>query len=190
MSNQAADQAADDPATPSVRVRTLSPDEATRAIPRLAALLVDAVASGASVNFMAGFSQTEAEAFWHGQMDGIRAGQRLLLVAETDGAIMGTVIVRFASQPNQQHRADVNKMLVDSRQRRRGIGRRLLDGAEAAAHAAGRTLLVLDTETGSSGHRLYAATGWVEVGTIPGYALSPDGHASGATIFYKTIGTL
>ena len=169
-------------------LRRLAPDEAERAIPALAALLVDAVASGASVNFMAGFEQAEAESFWRGQMAAIASGQRILLVAERGEDVVGTVIVSFAPQPNQPHRADVNKMLVHSRYRRRGLGRRLLEAAEAAAREAGRTLLVLDTETGSSGHRLYAAAGWVEVGTIPGYAYSTDGHLSGATIFYKTIG--
>lgn len=169
-------------------LRALPPREAESALPALAAILVDAVASGASVNFLAGFSRAEAEGFWRGQLPLIDEGKRILIVAERGGAIVGTVVVTFAPQPNQPHRADIGKMLVHSSARRRGIGRALLEAAEQAALESGRTLLVLDTETGSDGHHLYAACGWTEVGTIPGYALTPDGRPSGATIFYKRIG--
>jgi GNAT superfamily N-acetyltransferase len=180
-----AETAADDAA---FALRSLSASEAERALPALGAVLVDAVAGGASVNFMAGFTQEAAETFWRGQLAGIAAGQRILLVAEQAGAILGTLVVSFAPQPNQPHRADIGKMLVHSSARRRGLGRALLQAGEKAALDSGRTLLVLDTETGSAGHRLYAACGWTEVGTIPGYALSTDGEPSGATIFYKMLG--
>jgi len=178
----------DAPEPAPLRTRALSEAEAEAALDGLAAILVDAVAGGASVNFLAGFGLDEAAAFWRSQLPGIAAGQRVLIVAEAAGAIVGTVVVTFAPQPNQPHRADIGKMLVHSRARRRGIGRALLAAAESAALTAGRTLLVLDTETDSAGHRLYAACGWTEVGTIPGYALTTDGRPSGATIFYKRIG--
>ena len=138
---------------------------------------------------MHGFSQEDGERFWRGQLPAMVAGQRVLIVAEDEAArIVGSVIVTFAPQPNQPHRADIGKMLVHSSVRRRGLGRRLLSAAEVAARESGRTLLVLDTETDGAGHALYAACGWTEVGTIPGYALTPDGQPSGATIFYKVIG--
>ncbi|MBN9000375.1 MAG: GNAT family N-acetyltransferase [Rhizobiales bacterium] len=181
-----ADARARDDAPP--RFERLTPAEAEAAVPALGAVLVDAVAHGASVNFMAGFRQDEAEAFWRGQLPLVAEGRRILIVARHGGRIVGTVVVTFAPQPNQPHRADVGKMLVHSSMRRRGIGRALLAAAEAAALASGRSLLVLDTETDSDGHRLYAACGWTEVGTIPGYALTTDGRPSGATIFYKEIG--
>ncbi|MCX5496465.1 GNAT family N-acetyltransferase [Kaistia dalseonensis] len=171
-----------------VTLRRLDAAEAEAALPALGAILVDAVANGASVNFLAGFAQAEGEAFWRGQLPLIAEGKRILIVATRDGAIAGTVVITFAPQPNQPHRADVGKMLVHSAARRQGIGRALLEAAETAALDAGKTLLVLDTETDSAGHRLYAACGWTEVGTIPGYALSTDGRPKGATIFYKMIG--
>lgn len=173
---------------PDATLRSLSHAEAEAALDGLAAVLVDAVEHGASVNFLAGFRHDEAVAFWRGQLPAIAEGKRALIVAEADGRLVGTVVVTHAHQPNQPHRADVGKMLVHSSMRRRGLGRRLLAAAEEEALASGRTLLVLDTETDSAGHRLYAACGWIEVGTIPGYALSTTGEPSGATIFYKRIG--
>lgn len=47
---------------------------------------------------------------------------------------------------------------------------------EAAARESDRTLLVLDTVTGSTADRLYTRLGWQRVGEIPGYALMPDGE--------------
>ena len=52
---------------------------------------------------------------------------------------------------NQPHRADVSKMLVHRRARKRGLGAALMQAAEAFARDAGRTLLVLDTA--SAGRR-------------------------------------
>lgn len=155
----------------------------------LAELLVDAVAGGASVNFLAGFDHADAAAWWRrAALPGLVAGERLLLVAERGGRLVGTVQVAFAGQPNQPHRADITKMLVHSAARRAGLGARLLAAAEAEALAHGRTLLTLDTESGSDGDRLYRRAGWTAIGAIPGYALTTDGRPAAATFFYKRLG--
>lgn len=170
-------------------LRCLGAAEAEDLLAGLADLLVDAVASGASVNFLRGLTREEAAAWWRrAALPGLASGERVLIVAEREGSLVGTVQVAFATQPNQPHRADVAKMIVRGTERRRGLGGRLLARAEAVALAAGRTLLTLDTESGSAGERLYRAAGWVPAGTIPGYALTPDGIPAAATFFYKAIG--
>jgi hypothetical protein len=63
----------------------------------------------------------------------------------------------------------------------------LMRAAEAAARAAGRTLLVLDTATGGDAERLYARLGWQRCGVIPGYALLPHGGLCGTTLFYREL---
>ena len=55
------------------------------------------------------------------------------------------------------------------------------------ARDCGKTLLVLDTNTGSDAERLYARMGWVRVGTIPGYSVQPRGGLRATTLFYKTL---
>lgn len=171
-----------------IAIRALDAAEAAGRVPALAGLLVDAVAHGASVNFMAGFADAEAGAFWRAQLPEIATGGRRLLVAEDAGRLAGCVVLTFAPQPNAPHRGEVTKMLVHSAQRRRGIGRALLGAAEAAARAAGRTLLLLDTEAGSAGEALYRACGWCWVGAIPGHALRPDGTPAATSVFYKLVG--
>lgn len=166
----------------------LAAEEAEAALDGLAEVLVDAVASGASVNFLAGYGYDEARVFWRRQIEGVREGGRVLIVARDGGRIVGTAVVAFATQPNQPHRADVGKMLVHSSMRRRGLGSRLLAAAEEAVVASGRWLAVLDTETGSAGEALYRSSGWTAVGAIPDFSLTPGGETfSPATIFYKRL---
>ena len=180
-----------DPATPPVTIRMLGAAAAAGARDALAALLVDAVAHGASVNFMAGFTDAAARAFWDDQFPAIAAGGRLLLAAEAGPELVGCVVLTLAPQPNAPHRAEIGKMLVHSAWRRRGIGRRLLGAAEEAARAAGRSLLLLDTEAGSAGETLYRRCGWSAIGSVPDHAFTPDGRLAATTMFYKNLtGTL
>jgi len=171
-----------------IAIETLTAAEAGAAIPDLAAVLIDCVARGASVSFMRALSRDRAEAFWRDVAEGVAAGERILIVARLDGRIIGTTQVVAAGPENQPHRADLAKMLVHGDARRRGVGARLLAAAEAAARAAGKTLLVLDTVTGGDGERLYARMGWTRVGVIPNYALMPDGAPCDTTVFYKALG--
>lgn len=162
--------------------------QAREAVPALAAVLLDCVDGGASVSFMAPLSAEKALAFWQGVADGVGRGERVLLVAqEAGGEIVGTVQLVLAQPDNQPHRADVAKMLVHRKARRRGIAQRLMAAVETAAREAGKTVLVLDTVTGGDAERLYERAGWQRVGVVPNYALMPDGALCGTTFFHKQL---
>jgi GNAT superfamily N-acetyltransferase len=152
----------------------------------LAALLVDAIDSGAGVSFMAGLTLDEADAWWRRTLAS-SPERALFLVARDAGDIVGTVQLQPAWAPNQPHRADVAKLLVHRRARRRGIGRLLMAALEQAARDAGFTLLLLDTCKGYEAERLYASTGWVRVGEVPRFALNPDGSWCDTVFFYKLL---
>jgi GNAT superfamily N-acetyltransferase len=156
-------------------------------IAQLADVLVDCIAGGAGVSFLHPLAPDRARTFWRGATVGVATGERALLVAEDESGIVGTVQLVLAQPENQPHRADVTKMLVHRRARRRGLGAALMLAAEETARACGKTLLVLDTVTGSDAERLYTRMGWVRLGEIPGYALLPDGVPWGATVFYKAL---
>ena len=155
----------------------------------LAEILIACVNGGASVSFMAPLAPDKADAFWHSVADSVEMGERLLVVAKDRhrGRVVGTVQILLKQPENQPHRADVSKMLVHPDARRRGIGSQLLRFAEHAALSADRTVLVLDTATGSDAERLYERLGWIRVGRIPDYALSPEGQLCSTTIFYKRL---
>lgn len=78
-------------------------------------------------------------------------------------------------------------MLVRRRARQRGLGAALVQAAELTARDCGKSLLVLDTVTGSDAERLYARLGWQRVGEIPRYALWPQGGFCSTTVFYRDL---
>jgi GNAT superfamily N-acetyltransferase len=171
-------------------IRRLRPDEALAAVSGLAEVLMDCVAGGASVSFMAPLDRGKAVDFWTGVAEAVARGERALLVAEAvggersgAGGIVGTVQVVLAQPENQPHRGDVSKLLVHRRVRGSGVGAALME----AARSEGKTLLVLDTASDSA-ERLYARLGWTVVGTVPGYALLPDGEPCDTVFFYKRVG--
>lgn len=168
------------------RVRRLGAREAADAVEALADVLVDCVAGGASVGFMWPLPRNRAIAFWQRVAAAVAEGERALLVAEdAGGRIVGTVQLVLAQPDNQPHRADLAKMLVHRSARRAGVAQRLLARADEVARAEGRSVLVLDTVTGSDAERLYVRAGWQRVGSVPDYALMPDGARCATTFFYK-----
>lgn len=172
----------------SLQVRRLSAHEARTRLDDLADVLADCVEGGASVSFMLPLARATAEAFWREVIQGVEAGERALVLAQdaATGEALGTAQVILAQPENQPHRADVSKVLVHRRARRRGVGAALMQAADEAARAAGKTLLVLDTANPDA-ERLYERTGWTRVGVIPGYALMPDGAPCDTTYFYKRL---
>lgn len=172
----------------SYTIEELDAGAAAKSVEALAAVLVDCVEGGASVNFMWPFPRERAVTFWEGVAAKVARGDAILLVARDGAGICGTVHLSTAVPENQPHRADVTKMLVHRRARRQGIGLALLRGIEACAAVAGRTTLVLDTVTGSDAERLYLRAGWNVCGVIPNYALLPDGRPCATTVFWKEVG--
>ena len=152
----------------------------------LADVLIDCVEGGASVSFMLPMTRAKALAFWRHVAAGVERGERALLVAQDAQGIVGTVQVILDQPENQPHRADVAKMLVHRRARRQGAGDALMRAAEAAALEERRTLLVLDTADDTA-KRLYERLGWKMVGTIPRYALRPQGGECATTFYYRSL---
>jgi GNAT superfamily N-acetyltransferase len=155
-------------------------------IDQLAALLVDCVDGGASVSFMHPLTHERASAFWRRIADDVEAGRKMLFAAVDAGGIVGTVQLILDLPENQPHRADIAKMLVHRRARRRGIGAALMRAAEDGARAAGRTLLVLDTASGDA-ERIYRRLGWQLAGVVPDFALWPQGGLCSTSFYYRKL---
>ena len=169
-------------------IRILSVTEAQARREALVDLLVDAVDSGASVNFVQPMTREKSESWWSGALASHARGERVIFAAEADGQLLGSVQLIFPGPENQAHRADIGKLLVHTTARRRGLGAALMQAAEAEARHRGRTLLLLDTEADSPADRLYTRLGWTRFGTVPGYALTADGtRAADCAFFYKTL---
>jgi GNAT superfamily N-acetyltransferase len=165
----------------------LSARDIDRNVDGLVALLDDAVAGGASIGFVAPLAEGELEAFWREIALDVEDGVRNVFTASEGGRIVGSVQLAPSGKSNQRHRAEVQKLLVLSSARGRGIGAALMRAAEERAAAMGRWLLTLDTREASDADRLYRRWGWTAVGTIPEYAADPDRSLAGCVFFYKRI---
>lgn len=153
----------------------------------LAALLIDAVDSGAAVSFLPPLPIARAEEWWRSTVASA-SPRAIFLVARDSAGIVGTVQFHPAWAPNQPHRGEIAKLLVHRRARNAGLGAALMRTVEEAARRDGFRLLVLDARKGGPAERLYRKLGWVHVGSIPRFALDPDGvtpHDN--VIFYKEL---
>jgi GNAT superfamily N-acetyltransferase len=152
----------------------------------LVQVLIDCVQGGASVSFMLPLDEQRALGFWRDVSVGVHSGKRVLLVARDEQGVLGTVQLILDQPENQPHRADLAKLLVHRRGRRRGVAMALMQAAEEAAIDAGKSLLVLDTADAVAA-RIYSRLGWIRCGEVPGYALLPGGGLCATTFFYRQL---
>jgi ribosomal protein S18 acetylase RimI-like enzyme len=168
-------------------VRALGADEIERDGRALAGLLLDAFAGGAAMDMQAPLAESAAIAYWQGVAGEAARGEVEVLGAFVGERLVGTVQLKLAMPANQPHRAQVAKLMVGSAVRRRGIAHALMTCLHARARAHGRTLLTLETVSGSAAERLWRALGYVHAGTIPGYELRPDGSPADMAVYYKVV---
>jgi GNAT superfamily N-acetyltransferase len=151
----------------------------------LAGLLLDAVADGASVGFLVDLTRDGAEEWWRTALRDPRS--TTWVACDPDGEVVGCVRLTAAAYPNGRHRAEVSKLLVRHDARGRGVAGALMQALEQHAWSDGRTVLVLDTRTGSLAESLYPRWGWERVGTAPDWAADPDGTLAPTTFFVKRL---
>lgn len=170
-----------------MKIRMLDAAGARSHAPQLRALLLDAVAHGASVGFVMPLADAVADGYWVDVAAAVAGGSRILLAAWREHVLVGTVQLDLCMKPNGSNRAEVQKLLVHSGARREGVGSALMEAAELQALALRRGLLFLDTEAGSHAEALYARLGYTRVGELPEYCATPDGAWRATAIWYKTL---
>lgn len=164
------------------------PADLDAALPALVDLLQACVAGGASIGWPSVPDHATSATFWRGCAAALAAGERDIWLALDDaGSVVGSTQLGLAGMPNGRHRAEVMKVMVHPRARRRGLAEALLQRAESQASARGRWLLVLDTLQGSDAERLYGRLGWQLCGRIPDYAELGDGSTAATTVMYKRL---
>jgi len=94
----------------------------------------------------------------------------VVLVARTAGG----AIVGMASARRQVDEVEIVRMAVAGPERRRGVGRRLLDDLVTWSRPQARTVLLEVRASNVAAQALYSAAGFVPDGRRPGYY--PDGE--------------
>jgi acetyltransferase len=153
----------------------------------LEALLLDAVAHGASVGFLAEIDAQQANSYLDEVKQRLVSGELLLWVVGKDKEVLGSVQLGLCQKLNGLNRGEVQKLLVHSEARRRGLGQQLMQALEATARQKQRGLLYLDTEAGSTAEVFYQSLGYTKAGEIPDYACGPDGTYRPTALYYKLL---
>lgn len=172
-----------------MNIAIATPGALTGRTNELSALLIDCVHNGSSVGFLRTIDATEASAYWDTVRTALESGCRILLIAEHEGHLQGTVQLDFCLKPNGANRAEIQKLIVHTSARRRGVAAALMKEAENIARERGRGLVYLDTEAGSPAESFYLAQGYTCIGGLPEYACSPDGEWRANAIYYKSLFT-
>lgn len=174
--------------TTPLHLQNLSREAILAHVDALSGILENCVNGGASVSFMLPFSHEKARSFWLSVADSVGRQERTVLAcSDEQGELIGTVQLITDQPENQPHRADVAKLLVHEKARRKGAAMALMEALEAEARKQGKSVLVLDTATGSGAEVFYQRTGWQKTGEIPRYALMPDGALTATSVFYKFL---
>lgn len=164
-----------------IRIERL--EELDSRLSAFAEMLIEVVHDGASIGFLPPLSVAEAEQYWRN----VPGSDVIILIAEVDGQLAGTVQIHLCSKPNGMHRADVAKLMVHPQFRRRGIARLLMEHAEQYAADANCILLVLDTRDGDPSNTLYRSLGYIQAGQIPHFAMSDTGVLHSTNLYYKLL---
>jgi ribosomal-protein-alanine N-acetyltransferase len=106
---------------------------------------------------------------WRAELDG---ADRDVLVARTDGAVVGVITVQTVDVT-----ADLHRLIIADSHRRQGIGTALIDAGVRAARERGAIRMLLEVEAGNdAGVAVYQHYGFEQLASRPDY-YGPGRHA-------------
>ena len=158
-------------------------------LPALADLLIDSVHHGASLGFLAPLSRYQAMDYWHSVYARLGSHHHLWIACEGDGhgPLQGAVQLTLPQPSNAHHRGEVQRLMVHSQERGRGIASQLMATLECTALRQGRRLLVLEAPADSQAEAVYTHLGWQRAGAIPEHSVCAEGRLHSAALLYKTL---
>lgn len=168
-------------------IKTLSPRELDLVEPTLVEQLQESVNEGASLGFTAPLSSRDALDYWQSVRAQVESGARVLVAAYAQDRLIASGQLSLAPWSNGRHRAIVEKLIVCTAMRGRGIGKALLKALEDAARLHGRSLLLINARRDDPAERLYKSMGYREFGIIPGYTICADGRRQDNVCMYREL---
>ena len=160
-------------------------DELNQYHDALADLLIETVADGASIGFLAPVTFSEARSYWQNVNTHLAEPTQWMWIAFAAGQLLGTVQLSVCNKANGNHRAEVEKLMVAKGARGKGVAKALIGALEAWASEHQLRLLVLDTKQGDTASFLYPKLGYQNGGVIPNFAKDGLGCMAATVYFYK-----
>ncbi|KAL7929966.1 acyl-CoA N-acyltransferase [Trichoderma chlorosporum] len=182
-----------------ITIIPFSPSQHNHLIPAIIQIHIDCIQSdGALLRFHPPFTPEKLqrmESFWNERFSQISTGRRIILIAlissdgKDPGDVAGIIELGMTEADTGPFRGDVEMLMVSPNYRRRGLANKLISELEGIAKEKKRTLLLLSTDIGSTAEKyVYPRLGYVLMGTIPGYGISPlDGSLKDGAFFYKQL---
>jgi acetyltransferase len=112
---------------------------------------------------------------------------RVLVVAERGGEVVGMAQIARSSADNARHRAEVQRVAVAADARGAGVGRLVMETVEDEARKRGLTLLWLTTHADTEACAFYEAVGYTQLGVMPHYSARPDGELAPGAFYYREL---
>ena len=165
----------------------VDPSEADDICAGLAKVHHDALRSGMALGALDSMGRSVLERSYRELVAGLDERERLLLVGEEQGEVVGMAQVVFSGATNADHRAEVQRVGVAANARGRGVGHQVMSAAEAAAREHGVTLLWLTTHSDTDACAFYEAVGYTPMGVMPSYSSRPDGEVVPAAFYYREL---
>lgn len=158
-------------------------------LPALTNLLIDNVHQGATLGFLAPLSRYAALDYWHGVFARLGQHHGLWIACETDGPgrLLGAVQLSLCPLANAHHRGEVQRLMVHTQERGRGVASQLMSRVECTAATQGRYLLQLETCADSQAEAVFAHLGWQRAGQIPDHCHGAEGQLQNVAIYYKRL---
>ena len=112
------------------------------------------------------------------------------LVAEFEGAVIGTASVRRESHPLRAHRAELDDIVVHGDYWRRGFARQLVEECFRFAQSLGIEIVEVSVRGGTPAEHVYRRLGFIEYGRLPRGLLEPwgDQQVFDEVFFYQPVG--
>ncbi|KAK0701832.1 hypothetical protein B0T26DRAFT_659649 [Lasiosphaeria miniovina] len=101
--------------------------------------------------------------------------------------LRGLAMLRLSSSETASFRGRIDAVLVNQKYRRQGGAKTLVDALEYEAAKRGRTMLRVNTETGSVAEAAFKKFGYIEIGKVPQFSRVLSNDKKGETFFYKDL---
>jgi ribosomal protein S18 acetylase RimI-like enzyme len=119
----------------------------------------------------------------------LEEGTGVRFVAEVDGIVVGTVMLKRNSHPLYAHRAELYDVVVCGYYQRRGIARRLIAECRARAESMRVEILEIGVRGGTVAEEVYRRPGFIEYARLPRGIKGPwgDGNVFDEMLFYQPV---
>ncbi|KAI8176691.1 Acetyltransferase [Colletotrichum sp. SAR 10_75] len=176
-----------------------SPADHSHLIPYLAALHASCISHDRTLaTFLPPLSHEKLLGYWKERIAEVSGGTRMMLILLDESEpgtkpkgteLMGVVMLWMPYSETGPFRGFVEKLLISPKFRQRGGARMLIAALEGESIRRGRTLLMLDTEAGSTAEEVCRKFGYIEVGRIPNFGISPavPRQLKDEVFFYKAL---